>query len=123
MLLGQNLSRPSNFSPSPSLHEAHSRPTSCLGLLQPINVGPAIGLVAIATGSTPPRTRPPHHRVPGRRANPMSRPGGRIDPMAQGPPSSRTRLPPGVGSGEPKENFSNQRPNPIQGESISNGFK
>jgi hypothetical protein len=86
MLLGQNLSRPSNFSPSPSLHEAHSRPTSCLGLLQPINIGPAIGLVAIATGSTPPCTRPLHHRVPGRRANPMSRPGGRIDPVAQGPP-------------------------------------
>jgi hypothetical protein len=59
MLLGQNLSRPSNFSPSPSLREAHSRPASCLSLLQPITVGPAIGPVAIATGSTPPRSRPP----------------------------------------------------------------
>jgi hypothetical protein len=60
MLLGQNLSRPSNFSPSPSLREAHSWPTSCLDLLQPITVGPAIGRVAIAAGSMPPRTRPPH---------------------------------------------------------------
>jgi hypothetical protein len=59
MLLGQNLSRPSNFSPSHSLREAHSRTTSCLSLQQPITVGPAIAPVAIATGSTQPCTRPP----------------------------------------------------------------
>jgi hypothetical protein len=59
MLLGQNLSRPCNFSASPSLREAHSQPTSCLGLLQPITVGLAIGPVAIAAGSTSSRSRPP----------------------------------------------------------------
>jgi hypothetical protein len=44
-------------------------------------------------------------------------------PWPKAPPPSRTRLPPRVRSGEPKENFPNRRPNPIQGESISNGLK
>jgi hypothetical protein len=34
------------------------RPTSCLSLLQPNTIGPAIGPVAVAIWSMPPRTRP-----------------------------------------------------------------
>jgi hypothetical protein len=131
MLLGQNLSRPCNFSASPSLREAHSQPTSCLGLLQPITVGLAIGPVAIAAGSTSSRSRPPRRpcdmstppraRLP---CQPYAAPRRPHQPRGPSPPPpSRTRLPPGVRSGEPKENFPNRRPNPIQGESISIGFK
>jgi hypothetical protein len=109
------------------------RPTSCLSLLQPNTVGPAIGPVAVAIWSMPPRARPlccpcdmsislcawppcQPRAAPNRPHRPH---GPSPPPPTPEPNSSSTRNLERRTEGK----FPHRRPNPIQGESISNGFK
>jgi hypothetical protein len=86
-------------------------PTSCLGLLQSI----IVGLVTIATVSTPPHARP--------LCQPCAAPRRPHRPRGPSPPPEPDSTSTWSLERRTKGKFPHRRPNLIRGESFSNGFK